>query len=244
MSTPTQVPPTTPSPPPPEPTPLLYPGDRLSRDEFERRYAAMPHVKKAELIEGAVHIIPSPVSYDHGSPHFNVITWLGMYAWATPGVGGCDNGTVRLDLDNEPQPDVFLRVLDTHGGQSRITPDRYIVGAPELVAEIAVSSASIDLHAKFNVYRRNSVREYVVWRVEDQAVDWFILRGSTFERLNPGADGVYRSEHFPGLWLDPAALVRGDYATLSRIALDGIAGTAHTAFVEKLRKAAESRKPT
>ena len=37
-------------------------GDRLTRAEFERRYAAMPRLKKAELIEGIVYV-PSPVRY-------------------------------------------------------------------------------------------------------------------------------------------------------------------------------------
>ena len=42
--------------------PPLENGDRLTRDEFERRYEAMPHLKKAELIEGVVYV-PSPVRY-------------------------------------------------------------------------------------------------------------------------------------------------------------------------------------
>src|SRR5262245_50632332 len=86
--------------------PPLEAGDRLSRAEFERRYEAMPHLKKAELIEGVVYV-PSPVGlHQHAEPHFELITWLGLYKWATAGVRGADNATTRLDLDNEPQPDV------------------------------------------------------------------------------------------------------------------------------------------
>src|SRR5256714_11903768 len=147
--------------------PPLENGDRLTRPEFERRYEAMPHLKKAELIEGVV-FMPSPVRQpEHSRPQFNLITWLGQYCTFTPGVEGGDNGTLRLDLDNEPQPDAFLRILETHGGQSRVDAERYVTGAPELVAEVAASSVSLDLHAKFHVYRRNGVKEYVVWRVED-----------------------------------------------------------------------------
>src|SRR5687767_3807380 len=59
--------------------PPLNSGDHLSRAEFERRYQAHPEIKKAELIEGVVYL-PSPVRHDqHGHPHFNIITWLGLY---------------------------------------------------------------------------------------------------------------------------------------------------------------------
>jgi Uma2 family endonuclease len=174
-------------------------GDRLTRAEFARRYEAMPHLKKAELIEGVVYV-PSPVRYtQHGSPHSHIVTWLGTYAAATPGVGGADNTTVRLDLDNEPQPDALLIVLPEHGGQSRIDEDGYIAGAPELVAEVAASSASYDLHAKRHAYRRNGVCEYLVWRVLDQDIDWFVLRDGAYERQSPGTDGFLRSAIFPGL---------------------------------------------
>src|SRR5947209_2476661 len=158
--------------PPTEIIPPLEPGDRLTREEFERRYEAMPHLKKAELIEGVV-FMPSPVRYKrHSLPHFQLITWLGFYQAATPGVGGGDNGTTRLDLDNEPQPDAFLLIDPACGGQARISEDDYVELAPELVGEIAASSVAFDLHTKLTVYRRSGVREYLVWRVLDQQFDW------------------------------------------------------------------------
>jgi Uma2 family endonuclease len=124
----------------------LESGDRLNRYEFERRYVAMPHVKKAELIEGIVYMA-SPLRFKgHGQPHFHLIVWLGNYKVSTPGVESGDNVTVRLDLDNEPQPDVVLLIEESRGGQARISDDDYIEGAPELVAEVAASSASNDLH--------------------------------------------------------------------------------------------------
>ena len=137
------------------PVPPLESGDRLSRAEFERRYEAMPHIKKAELIEGVV-FMPSPVHFaTHGQPHAHVITWLGIYCAATPGVKLGDNATVLLDADNEVQPDALLRLEEGKGGQSGINHKDYVAGAPELVVEIAASSASIDLHEKKHVYRRN-----------------------------------------------------------------------------------------
>ena len=122
--------------------PALENGDRLTRCEFERRYAARPDLKKAELIEGVVYM-PSPVRLAHSGPHAMIQTALLVYTAFTPGVRGDDNATVRLDLDNEPQPDVLLRIEEEAGGQSRVSDDGYLEGAPELVVEVAASSASI-----------------------------------------------------------------------------------------------------
>ena len=214
--------------------PPLENGDRLTRDEFERRYEAMPHLKKAELIEGVVYV-PSPVRYrHHGAPHAHLISWLGQYAAGTPGVEVSDNSTVRLDLDNEPQPDALLLIDPARGGQTRFSTDDYIEGSPELVAEVASSSVSYDLHAKLHVYRRNGVREYVVWRVLEQAIDWFVLRAGQYERLPVDTDGLLRSEVFPGLWLDPAALVQGELATVLTIVQQGLGSPEHAAFVARL----------
>jgi hypothetical protein len=221
--------------------PPLEQGDHLTRDEFERRYDAMPELKKAELIEGVVHM-PSPVRVDwHASQHFDLITWLGVYRANTPGVRGADNATVRLDLDNEPQPDAFLFIEPALGGQAQVSPDGYLVGAPEWVGEVAASSVSIDLNTKLRIYHRNGVREYLVWRVQDLAIDWFILRQSTYVPLPLNAAGHYQSEVFPGLWLDPGALTRFDLAAVLQVLQQGLASPEHATFVAKLQQA---RKPT
>jgi Uma2 family endonuclease len=214
--------------------PALENGDRLTRAEFERRYEAMPHLKKAELIEGVVYV-PSPVRHrQHGSPHAQLIGWLVQYAASTPGVEVGDNSSVRLDLDNEPQPDALLFIDPARGGQVRISDDGIIEGAPELVAEVASSSVSYDLHAKLHVYRRNGVGEYLVWRVLDQEVDWFVLRAGQYERMPVDAQGLLRSQRFAGLWLNPAALVRGDLATVLTIVQQGLVSPEHAAFVTRL----------
>jgi Uma2 family endonuclease len=209
-------------------------GDRLSRDEFERRYDAMPHLKKAELIEGVVYV-PSPVRYlHHGSPHAQLIGWLIQYAANTPGVGVADNTSVRLDLDNEPQPDALLLIDPAYGGQSRLGADDCIEGAPELVAEVASSSVSYDLHAKLHVYRRNGVREYIVWRMLDREIDWFVLRAGQYERRPCDANGLLQSEVFAGLWLDSGALAQGNLARVLAVIQQGIASPEHATFVARL----------
>ncbi len=218
----------------PPSVPLLQPGDHLSRDEFERRYEQMRDVKKAELIEGVVYM-PSPVRFRHHSqPHFDLITWLGFYAAFTQGTGRGDNGTIRLDLDNEPQPDAFLLLMPEYGGQAKIDEDDYIRGAPELVAEVAASTASYDLHNKLRAYRRNGVIEYVVWRVDDSAVDWFVLEDGEYARLIPDAAGVLRSRCFPGLWLDVPALLAGRLAQVFAAVQQGVASPEHETFVQSL----------
>lgn len=215
----------------------LEPGDRLSRAEFERRYEAMPHLKKAELIEGVVYM-PSPVRHDaHSQPHAQLITWLGLYQGSAPGLEYGDNGTVRMDQDNDVQPDGYLLISPSFGGQARISPDDYVELAPELVAEVASSSASFDLHTKLNVYRRNGVKEYLVWRVLDQDFDWFVLRGGRYERLQPDAAGLLKSEVFPGLWLDVAALLHGDMNRVFAVVQQGVASPEHAAFVQRLQQA-------
>lgn len=214
--------------------PPLEPGDRLTRDEFERRYAAMPSLKKAELIEGVVYM-PSPVRVRrHGNPHAQIVGWLINYQALTSGVEVADNATARLDLDNEPQPDAMLYIAPELGGQVRITPDDYINAAPELVGEVASSSASYDLDTKLHVYRRNGVQEYLVWRVLDRQIDWFVLSGGRYEPLEPDERGVLRSPLFPGLWLDTGALLRGDLAGALRTLAEGTSTAEHAAFVGRL----------
>ena len=217
--------------------PPLQNGDRLTRAEFERRFDATPNLKKAELIEGIVYM-PPPVSFHyHGAPHADLLALLGTYRAATPGVRAGDNGSIRLDLDNMPQPDAFLIVSPDQGGQAAIDEDDYIVGAPEWIGEISATSASYDLHQKLNVYRRAGVREYLVWRTFDREIDYFVLREGRYDRLPPQAAPArgYRSEIFPGLWLDTEALLAGDLAAALRTLQAGIASPDHAAVAAALQ---------
>ena len=223
----------------PEALPPLRDGDRLTRAEFERRFDAMPGLKKAELIHGVVYM-PPPVYSDHAEPHFNLIGWLAMYSAHTPGVVGSDNGSIRLEPESMPQPDAFLRILESHGGRSRLSPDRYLEGGPELVAEVAVSSVAYDLKVKMPLYRDNGVQEYLVWRAADRTVDWFVLRGADYERLPLTPQGLYQSEILPGLWLDTQALLRGALPAVMRTLQQGVSSPEHAAFVQRLQQAAAS----
>jgi Uma2 family endonuclease len=214
--------------------PVLQAGDRLTRVEFERRYSAMPGLKKAELIDGIVYM-PSPVRYTpHGRPHAMLSGWLAVYSAATPGVRHAIDTTLRLDLDNEPQPDLLLRIDGRHG-RSRLDAEQYLEGTPELIVEIAASSVSYDLHQKLHVYRRAGVLEYLVVRPQDAAVDWFVQQHGAFERLSPNTRGMLASTVFPGLELDVAALLRDDEAALHSTLRLALGSSAHRAFVDRLR---------
>ncbi len=219
-------------------TAVLHPlplenGARLNRTEFERRYKAMPRVKKAELIEGVVYM-PSPVRIEHSRKHAQIMLWLGTYQAATPGTDFGDNATLRLDIDNEPQPDAFLRLKTAAGGASRVSSDHYLEGAPELIVEIAASSASYDLYEKKNVYRRNGVPEYLVWRVYDEALDWFQLREGAYYQIEPDENGIMRSQIFPGLHLAGTALLAGDLPAVLTAVQAGLETDEYSAFTRRL----------
>lgn len=215
--------------------PPLESGDRLTRAEFERRYEAMPHLKKAELVEGKV-VVASPVSALHSEPHSDVMGWLWVYAAATPQVEVHDNASLRLDPDNEVQPDALLALKPEYGGTMRRSDDGYLEGAPDLVVEVAVSSASHDLYDKLHVYRRNGVQEYVVWQVLDGRLSWWRLEAGQYVSLVADEDGIVRSQRFPGLWLAGEALLTGDKATVFRAIQAGVTSGTHGAFVARVEE--------
>ena len=213
--------------------PILANGDRLTRAEFERRYHAMPHLKKAELIEGVVYM-PSPVRFNkHSEPHGYMVAWLVAYKLQTPFVAFGNDATVRLDMDNEPQPDALLRLEPKVGGTSSVSADDYIEGPPELVVEIASSTASYDLHDKLHAYRRNGVKEYLVWRVEEGAFDWFVLDEGRYVRLEP-TEGTLESRTFPGLVLHVDALLEDDMQVVMMTLQNALKSETHERFVERL----------
>ncbi len=217
--------------------PKLVAHDRLSRAEFERRYAAMPDNMKAELLNGAVFVAQPARHVYHGRPQSILQVWLGYYAELTPGVDLGDDSSLRLSDDDEPQPDLLLRIPAERGGTSNLDAEGHLTTAPELVVEVAASSANYDLHDKLDVYCRYGVQEYVVHRTEDGEVDWFVRRDGSYVRQARDEDGCYRSLVFPGLCLDVSALLRGDLPALRTAVERGICDPEHAAFVQRLRGA-------
>ena len=212
--------------------PPLEPGDHLDQKTFHARYEAMPPGVRAELIGGVVFILPR-LGHLHGRIKFRLVAWLSRYEERTPGVEAYGSVTVLLEPKNEPEPDACLVVAPRCGGRTR-EEDEYLAGPPELMVEVATSSESIDLHRKRQEYERAGVREYLAVALRQGWVYWFGSCDGYFVELDPGPDGVLRSEEFPGLWLDPAALLRTDAARPEDVLGQGLATPEHAAFVAKL----------
>ena len=208
-------------------------GEHLSREEFERRWDVTPGLRMAELIEGIV-FMPPPTSTTHSNSHDALHHWLSLYARSTPGVKSSITPSLRLDNKNEFQPDCVLRIASPRLGSSRVAADDYLEGAPELVAEVAVSSSDYDAHEKLDVYERIGVQEYLLWEVLDSRIEWRRLEGGEFVRLTERADGVHGSRVFPGLRLDLRALLAGDERKVARVLERGMKSAEHAAFVKRL----------
>jgi Uma2 family endonuclease len=217
------------------PAPLLRDGDRLTQAEFHRRYEAYPDPKvKFELIGGIVHMA-SPMRLPHAQFHPELSFALMSYRAGTPGVGVADNATAILNEENEPQPDLLLRILPECGGQTWEDERGYMHGSPELIAEVSHSSRRIDLGRKRTEYRRAGVQEYLVLAIEEQRLYWFHFPSR--RQLRPDRQGVWRSRVFPGLWIDAPALLARDSPRLIATLQQGLATPEHAAFVERLRAA-------
>jgi Uma2 family endonuclease len=218
--------------------PPLYIGDRLSQPEFHRRYEAYDGDKKWELIGGIVYMA-SPQRIDHSKYEPKLSTILCLYEEATPGVEVLSNATSILSEESEPQPDLALRIMPDYGGQSR-NKKRYVVGAPELVAEIAHSSVAIDMGRKKDDYEQTGVREYVVLCVEEKELFWFDFESKG--QVPPNAQGIYQSRIFPGFWIDGPALIARRLSRLLKVLNQGLAGPEHAEFVKRLATARHKRK--
>ncbi|MCC7366681.1 MAG: Uma2 family endonuclease [Dehalococcoidia bacterium] len=187
----------------------LETGDRMDREEFHRRYELAAPDFRAELVEGVVYVA-SPVRYGlHDEQTMLVREWLAAYRRSHPETRTGHDASVFLDDHNEYHPDAFL-FRTGPGASLREGPDHYLRGAPELVVEVSASTLSRDLNDKKDAYERNGVREYIVWRVLQNAVDWFRLDDGAFARVQPGSDGIIESAVFPGLRLDVPALLAMD----------------------------------
>ncbi|MGE3539484.1 MAG: Uma2 family endonuclease [Candidatus Tectimicrobiota bacterium] len=215
--------------------PLLEAGGHLDQRTFHERYLAMPPTFRAELIGGVV-FVPSPLSWGHGSHHALSITWLVQYTLSTPGTQVGDTTTTILSESSELQPDGVLIITPEAGGRTRLSDEGYTTGPPEFILEIASSSASIDLHAKRRDYEQAGVLEYVVVVLRQRAIRWFVWQSGAYQEQSPDADGIFRSQVFPGLWLHADALLQLNGTTVMEVLQQGIATPAHAAFVQQLQR--------
>ena len=221
---------------------ILVDGARMDQKTFHALYLHTPEPFKAELIGGIVHVA-SPVSRRHGKPYLRLVSWLARYEERTTGVEALGEVTAILGGDREPQPDAVLLVRPECGGRTRADAEEYLVGPPELVVEIANTTAALDLGPKKDDYEAAGVMEYLVIDVAAGAVRWFVRRRGKFAEQKPGPDGLLRSDVFPGLWLDPAAFLADKPRRLAAALRQGLATTEHKAFVADLKARRKAATP-
>lgn len=212
----------------------LVTGEQMNVEEFLRRWEELPDLKNAELIDGIIHV-PSPVSREHGSLDTLIHLWLAYYAQATPGCHAGNNST-WLMLDSAPQPNAFLRILPSYGGQSR-DERLYCTGAPELAVEICLTSTEVDFGPKLRLYQRAGVREYITIELFWKRMVWRVLENAVYIGQTLPSDGIARSRVFPGLWLDVAAFWADDGAKMLEALNAGLASEDHQKFVARLAAA-------
>ncbi len=210
----------------------LVEGQRLDQPTFHALYEAMPPGTRAELIDGVVYM-PSPVGLDHGDAQLPALVWLDYYAENTPGVQALPEATTILGWRSEPQPDGSLRILPECGGRTW-DEGGFIRGGPELIVEISKATRYVDLGSKKADYERAGVQEYLVRAIDPDEIHWFVQENGELVRRSIDDDGLYRSAVFPGLWLDPAALLRGDRRRLRAVVDLGCATPEHAEFVARL----------
>jgi hypothetical protein len=215
-----------------ESAPPLLNGDKLTRDEFMRRWGEHPEIKRAELIGGIVYM-PSPLTLEHGDQEGNLGLFLGFYAAHTKGVKHSHNVTTYMEED-APQPDVNLRILPEYGGATR-KEGKYLSGPPELIAEVCVTSSVYDLHQKLDLYEVAGVQEYLAILMREQEIRWHRLTKKGYQLLLP-ADRIWKSKIFPGLWLDGKALLASDSVKVLATLHLGLQSPEHADFVKKLAK--------
>lgn len=213
-------------------TPSLETGDNLSREEFLAIWEQLPDIKFAELIGGIVYM-PSPLRKEHARGDRRISVWLGTYEALTP---GCDGGANVTSLIGEdcPQPDNYLAILEECGGKS--WGKKYLEGAPELIVETSFTSASIDLHQKFNLYEQAGVQEYLVVLLKKKELRWHRLVKGKYKAMSADAQGIWRSRIFPGLWLDSEAFFADDMPKVLATLQAGIASAEHGTFVAELAR--------
>ena len=216
--------------------PWLVDGERLDRATFHDRYAAMPERMRAELIGGVVYIMASPLGLRHGRSDAYAVFWLGYYGPFTPGTEVLDNASVFFEDYGKHQPDVVIRILPDHGGRT-FDVGGYYSNGPELIVEVSDSTLKKDLGLKLADYERAGVPEYVVLCMKPPAVRWHQRVDGRLVEVGPDPDGLHRSKVFPGLWLDPVALLAGDTRRLREVVDLGLATDDHAEFVARLAAA-------
>ncbi len=209
----------------------LSEGMPLSRAEFDQ----LGECRGLERLNGRLCLPPAAFRHrDHGQPHAILAFWATSYIASTSGIEISVASTVKMDADNDPEPDLSLFRTKSFGGRVILDPEGYLVGAPELAAEVSASTTYKDLTVKYKLYQKHGVNEYIVWNTEVGKFDWFELHDGRYQLRPTPEDGIYRSSVFPGLWLDYQSLQAFDYQGVLATLQSGFATPEHAKFVQQL----------
>ena len=194
----------------------------------------MPEDTRAELI-GEIVRLGARRTAAQGETSAEALAWLGCYEAATPGVQGLGRVTILLSNYSELEPNACLLLPPSCGGRTW-EEDGYLAGPPEFVVDVAGHDEGYYLNEKCHDYEQAQVREYVVAIVgQNPRVVWFHHTGRGFEELSVSACGEFRSQVFPGLWLDPVALLQLDTGGVQAALERGLASPKQAEFVQSLR---------
>ena len=185
----------------------------------------------ADLVGGVVHLWIR-VTVSHGQMSATLNGGIGLSRVGLTGIHGGVRTTTVLGDDSEVQPDATLRF--PIGGTSAVNDDDYLVGCPELVCDVVDTADAHALTARRADDERYGATEVVMVTVREPRVLWLVGEGDRLTERSPDADGVYRSGVFPGLWLDPAALLAEDMQRLLDVLRQGLATPEHAAFAASL----------
>jgi Uma2 family endonuclease len=108
-----------------------------------------------------------------------------------------------------------------------------------LVVEICVTSTEVDFGPKLALYQRAGVREYITVERFGPRMIWRVLEDGAYFAQTLPADGIVRSQVFPGLWLDLEAFWANDKAKMLAALNAGLASEEHRKFVEERLAAAK-----
>lgn len=210
--------------------PPLRDGDRLTADEFHRRYEAMPHIINANLINGVVYVTPH-FRCAHGEANATLCGLFGSYTRRLHGIQELINITWRVDAHNEPQPNFVARYTSRRNGNSRYDSDGFLTGVPEFVGEIADDdTVELDAGPKRELYQRIGVREYFLWRVREKRIDWWGLVDGIYQPVPTDHAGVAHSRVFPGFRVNIPVLLRDDARQVADTIDTGLASPEYQAF--------------
>ena len=120
-------------------------------------------------------------SWSHQEVVLEIASYLRTFV-RTTGLGGVFTAPIDVELSPKDvfQPDVVVLLKESR----EKLRERHIVGAPDLVVEVASpGTAPYDRLTKYDAYARAGVPEYWIVRPDAHTVEVLVLDGATYRSL-------------------------------------------------------------